>query len=116
MMTLRQRNMLVVVVAKTFDPLEVAAGRKSISGAGDHHDPGLVVVVDIVPDATEAEMQARIGGVHCFRAIDRHPEDAVLTALETQSRVVRKVAIGHGAIPPAVVLATSDTRRQGTDA
>ena len=65
------------VVDGLLDHLEVAAGRESIAGAGDHGHPHLGVGADVQPDTAELVMQPEVRGVQGLRAVHREGDDPV---------------------------------------
>ncbi len=70
------------------NPFQIAPGRERFALSGDHHDPSLLIVVDVSPDSREASMQHRISGIHGFRAIDGDQQYPMGMTLKFQVRII----------------------------
>ena len=71
-----------VVALHRLDHVEVAAGRKRATLAGDDDDVGLGIVVDVLPHPAQLPMQAGVGRIEHVGAVDRDEQDAVIVACE----------------------------------
>ena len=83
------------------DHLEIAAGRKGITGAGDDRHPHLRVLPQVGPDAAEFVVQGEPGGVEHLRAVHRQQSHAIIRLFHDKLLIT---AVIHGSSSEGLVL------------